>query len=249
MVLALLLLAGSSFGQKRSAGLGVGSVTITPKKTIYRRKGSDIPKYKKTFTVRYPIIGGAIKPAVKTRLENTISYWRVFDRTLKDCLTEDVGLDSLDYTVNYNQNGVLDITLTDDHSGAYPDTQNVNLVIDLQTGKQVKFADVFKPDAKFAEMVNKKLEAEKKQIIKDIDSDKTEDKEAKDSLKEQVNALSFTVENFDEFRVSNKGVTILYDAGFPHVIQALQPAGEYFFTFAALKPYIKTGGMLGRFAR
>ena len=88
LTLSLLVLTINAFGQS--------SLVITPKKTVYTRKGKDIPKEKQTFTVRYLMFNGAIPAAAKTKLEKTLSYWRVFDRTLKDCLTEDFGLDSLD---------------------------------------------------------------------------------------------------------------------------------------------------------
>ena len=55
----------------------------------------------------------------------------------------------------------------------------------------------------------------------------------------------FAVKNLDEFAVSDKGVTFLYDARFPHVIRALQPTGEYFFSYAELQPRIKRNGPLG----
>ena len=225
-------------------------ITITPQKITYKRQGRGIEHFKRTFSVRYPIIRGTLKPAVKTRLEKTISYWRVFEITLAETFSE-TGLDTLDYTVNYNQNDILDITLTEEFSAAYPSTQNYNLVVDLKTGRQIKFADVFKTatKSKLAQMVDKKLEAEKQEILTQIESDKDETKESKDWLKEQIAALSFTAESFNEFRVGSKGVTILYDAGFPHVIQALQPNGEYFFTYSQLKPFLKPGGLLGKFVR
>ncbi|MCY7375814.1 MAG: hypothetical protein LH472_07560, partial [Pyrinomonadaceae bacterium] len=71
--------------------------------------------------------------------------------------------------------------------------------------------------------------------------------EADDSLKEQLGALSFTADAFDEYSVREKGVTIIYDAGFPHVIQAAQPNGHYLFTWAELKPFIRRDGLLGQF--
>ena len=64
-------------------------------------------------------------------------------------------------------------------------------------------------------------------------------------VKDQLNELKFEVKNLDEFSVSDKGVTFLYDAGFPHASRALQPAGEYFFSYAELLPYIKRNGPLG----
>lgn len=230
--------------------VGQTKVTITPKKVTYTRKGRNVEKYKKTFTVRYPIVSGALKPAIKTKLENTISFWRVYETTLKESM-EDTGVGDLDYVVNYNGSGILDITLTMEYSAAYPSTSNKNLVVDLKTGEQVKFADVLTADAAFAAMIDKKLQAEKAEILKSIQDDKEESQESKDAAKEAVEPLKFTVENFEtcEIRVNDKGVAILYDAEFPHVIQALQPAGNYFFTYAQLKPFIKKENLLGKFVR
>jgi hypothetical protein len=73
--------------------------------------------------------------------------------------------------------------------------------------------------------------------------------QAESSAKQSVNDLKFTNESFNEFSVDDKGVTILYDAGFPHAIKALQPDGRYFFTWAEIKPFIKPNGLLSRLAR
>lgn len=234
-----------------AASIGFGQVVITPKKTVYSRKNKGLPKYKRTFVVTYPLVSGAIPLATRKKLENTISYWRVFETTLQENLNESDWLSDLSYKVNYNKNGVLDIALTQEGSGAYPDQSTFNFVIDLKTGEQVKFNDVFKSDAldKFAEMVDSQLQIETKKIIRSIEKGEFGDngKEADDSLKEQLGALSFTAETFNEFSVSDKGATIFYDAGFPHVIQAAQPDGRYFFTWAELKPFIKRGGLLAKF--
>jgi len=231
------------------------SVIISPKKTVYTRKGKDVPKEKKTFSVTYPIVSGKIAPAVKKKLENTISYWRVFETTLAENTGENDWLSDLYYNVNYNRNGILDISLTQEGVGAYPDSQTVNLIVDMKTGKQIKFNDVFKTDqrAKMAQMVDKKLSDEKNKIIRSIDKgafgDGASDKEANAALREQINNLQFTADSFDEFSISDKGVTIFYDAGFPHVIQAAQPDGRYFFTWTQLKPFIKPDGLLAGFIR
>ena len=113
----------------------------------------------------------------------------------------------------------------------------------------VKAADAFNPSSlpKLVAMANQKLRAEIKELSQVVDDDKEQDAEQKGFLKEQLNQLSFTRQNLDEFAVSDKGVTFLYDAGFPHVIQALQPAGEYFFSYAELRPHIKGNGPLGIF--
>jgi hypothetical protein len=227
-------------------------VTITPKKTVYTRKGKVSFKEKRTFIVTYPIVSGSIPVTTKKKLENTISYWRVFETTLRENLSEYDWLSELSYEVNYNKNGILDIALMQEGVGAYPSGRTVHLVIDLKTGEQIKFKDAFKTDSlgKLAAMVNARLEVEKKDVIRRIDKGEYgEPGDDMSPLKEQVSGLSFTIETFDEFSINDKGVTIIYDAGFPHVIKAAQPDGHYFFTWAELKPFIKPAGLLGRFIR
>ncbi len=230
------------------------TVTITPKKTVYTRKGKVTIKEKRTFVVTYPQTSGAIPVNAKKNLDNSISYWKVFGTTLRENQTESDWLSEMSYKVNYNKNGILDIALTQEGSGAYPDSSTIEKVIDLKTGNQVKFADVFKANAlaDFAKLVNGKLSVEKKDIIQRIDKGEfgdENDKEANDALKQQLNELNFTAETFDEFSISDQGVTIIYDAGFPHVIQAAQPDGRYFFKWAEVKPFIKLDGLLGKFVR
>lgn len=228
-------------------------VKVMPKKTVYTRKGKEFADYKKTFVITYPIVSGAISPDVKKRLGNTLSYWRVFKTTLRES-QDDGWLSEMSYVVNYNKNGILDIALSQEGSGAYPDGQTVNLVIDLKTGAQVNFRDAFKIGSldEFAKMVDKKLSVEKAELIARVNKGEFTDgdgKEGDDSLREQLSGLSFTAKTFKEYSVSDKGVTIIYDAEFPHVIQALQPDGRYFFTWAQAKPFIRPGGLLAKFIR
>ena len=232
------------------------TVTITPKKTVYTRKGKQVPKEKRTFVVTYPVVSGAMPLTTKKKLENTISYWRVFETTLKENQGDYHWLTEMSYKVDYNKKGILGIALTQEGIGAYPDGRTVHLVIDSNTGEQVKFSDVFRSDAleEFAKLVDAKLSAEKNAMIARIDKGEfdeggTVDKEANDSVKEQLTNLSFTAETFNEFSVNDQGVTIIYDAGFPHVIQAAQPDGRYFFAWAEVKPFTRTDGLLGRFVR
>jgi len=56
----------------------------------------------------------------------------------------------------------------------------------------------------------------------------------------------FGVENLDTFRLDDKGVTFVYDFEFPHVSEALEPAGEYFLSYEELRPYINPEGPLAR---
>lgn len=226
-------------------------VVVRPKKVVYTRKGKDVPQIKKHFDVTYPTFSGSISPAAKRKLENTVSYWRVFDVTLRQ-ITDELWAYALYYKVNYNKSGVLDIALTEAGVGAYPDEATVVLVIDLKTGRRAEFADVFDAaqSKKMAALADKKLAIEKARIIREIDAGnfgETEEDRASD--KRQISDLKFTTKDLKEFSVGDKGVTFIYDAGFPHVIQALEPEGKYFFSWAQLKPFIRRDGLLARFVR
>lgn len=244
VLLAIFAFASVCFSQ---------TIVIKPKKTVYTRKGKVSFKEKRTFTVVYPVVSGTIPAAIKKKLESTISYWRVFETTLTENLSESDWLDDAFYKVNYNKNGILDISLMQEGTAAYPDSQTYNLVINLKTGEQVKFADVFKADslAEFAKIVDKKLKVETAAMNKRIDSGEfgKEDKEGNEYVKKELGALEFTAESFNEYSINDKGVTILYDAGFPHVTQALQPDGRYLFTWAEVKSFINRDGLLEKFVR
>lgn len=198
--------------------------------------------------VRYPIVRGLSDAAVLRKIQTTLSIKNVFDSTLAE-YRQDSWLTDFDYKVNYNTNYLLDITFTQSGMGAYPDTQTKHFLISLRTGTVVRAADAFNSDAlaNLATMANQKLKVETRKIVRDLESDKETSADEKSALKDQLEQLKFERENLDEFSVSDKGVTFLYDAGFPHVIKALEPDGRYFFSYAALRTYIKRSGPLGVF--
>lgn len=98
----------------------------------------------------------------------------------------------------------------------------------------------------FASVVKKAQLAEIEEGIKTISEDPEHDGSDPAALFENAD---FTADDLDNFSVGEKGVTFIYDYGFPHVIQACQPSGNYFFTWNELKPYIKPGGLPTRLAR
>lgn len=243
-LIAVLVFSWSAYAQ---------TVTVTPKKTVYKRP-KPLVDFKKTFTVTHPKISG-LKPAMNKKVETAVSYEKNFDFSIKEEISEIQWLEEADYKVEYNKNGILNIVLSISGTGAYPSTSNKSIVVNLKTGEQVKFADVFKSEslAQFASMVDKKLAADKREILQGIEKgefgDGEDNKEAGGFLKEQLNGLEFTAETFDEFKISDEGVTILYDAGFPHAIKAAQPDGVYFFSWTEIKPFIKPDGLLAQFVR
>ena len=57
----------------------------------------------------------------------------------------------------------------------------------------------------------------------------------------------FEISKLDQFSISDKGVTFLYDYGFGHAYKALEPEGRYFFTWAEMRPYVKKRGRFSVF--
>jgi len=221
------------------------SVVIT-KKTVTYRRPKPIVAFKKAFTVAYPKVKAAT-PAISKKIESAISYESNLDLNIKDELGETQWLESADYEIRYNKNGILSIALSVEGTAAYPDGSTKYVVVNTTTGTKAKPGDVFTNLSGLLAKVNK---AKDKEIVNAI-IDTKKDPENKDAdienmfkESEEYNKLSL-----DQFSVSDKGVTFHHDYGFAHVAQALQPAGEFFFTWAELIPYIKAGGLLSRIGR
>lgn len=209
---------------------------------IRDKKGEDYPNYKEAI-VKYPQVTGLTDQAVLRNVQSAVSLKSVFGQSLAELRAEFLSswwLSEIDYTVNYNRNGLLDLTFTISGVGAYPSTYDKHRVVNLKTGKVVKAADVFKRESlgTIAVMVNKAMQAEMKQAIANGDKDGAD-------LRDQLKNQRFQIKNLDSFTVTGKGITFFYDFGFPHVILALEPSGKYFFSYDQLKAYIKSEGALG----
>jgi hypothetical protein len=198
--------------------------------------------HKRRAIVTYPVISG-LSPVVLRRVRSVLDFKNIFDYSLKE-YREDAWLTEFSYVVNYNDNSLLDITFSQRGSGAYPDDQTKHFLINLRNGSVVKASDVFQPD-KMNELVawiDRELQREIKQIDKENRSD--EDAEA---VRQAYEQLRFELKDLDDFSVGPKGITFLYDAGFPHVIKALEPKGRYLLSYSALRSIIKRDGPLGQF--
>ncbi len=219
------------------------SVVVTPKKTTYKRPNTEM-EFKKTFAVIRPNIKG-VNSVIAKKVETAISYEKNFEFNVQEEINEIQWLEEANYEIDYNKNGILGVTLTVIGSGAYPSEYSKPVIVNLKTGEKILAKNAF---VKLSELAAKGKVAQKAEIKRAIVEIKKEnsDEENPASLFENSD---FTVKNLDEFTVSDKGITFWYDYGFPHVIQALEPAGRYFFSWVQLKPFIKRAGLLARFVR
>ncbi|HTH51071.1 MAG TPA: hypothetical protein VL501_04010 [Pyrinomonadaceae bacterium] len=219
------------------------TVKITPKKVTYKRPKPQYD-YKKTFTITYPKVR-ASSPALSTKIERAISYETVLKLNLNDELRRYQWLEDASYDVIYNKNGILCVSLFMEGSAAYPDSTSKIVVVDTTTGLRARAADVFTNIPALTAMVKKAQKEEAAKALVELKKDpENEGIEEAFKTSEEYNPL-----RIDEYSVSDEGVTFLYNYGFAHVIQALEPDGGYFYTWAQLRPYIKKGGLLTRIAR
>lgn len=243
VVSLLFLLSFSSSGHSST----IQDRIILQKKTVViLRSGKfarDFPERKRAI-VNYPIVtGGVTAPSVLKSIRSLLTLKNIFDTSLEE-YRQDTWLSELDYKVNYNENFILDITFTQDGVGAYPDTQKKHLAINLRDGQLIKAKSVFKPESldRLAKIVDDKLQAEIAVTLREVSQDQSIDADEKKSVPELFEGLKIEVKDLDDFSIDDKGITFLYDAGFPHVVQAYQPVGRYHFTYAELSEFLQRAG-------
>lgn len=204
---------------------------------------------RRTAVVTYPVISG-LAPDVLRKVRKLLTFKNIFDYSLREYQT-DSWLSEFSYVVNHNADSLLDLTFTQSGMAAYPDEQSKHFLIDLKTGNVIGAADAFESEklAVLAALVDRKLQQEIEQLRKENTAAGDRDADEKASVNDAYDILRFELKDLDNFSVSKRGVFFLYDAGFPHVIKALEPEGRYYFSYAELKPYIKSSGPLGRFVR
>jgi hypothetical protein len=231
---ALVLLSVAAFAD----------VKITPKKTTYKRPKPQMD-FKKKFTVTRPLVKAAT-PALSRKIEAALSYEKNFQFTIREEMTEMQWLEDASYNVLYNMGDILSVSLFIEGSGAYPSSSTKWVVVDSRTGVKQTPAMVFTNLAGLAAMIAKDQKAEIAEGIKEIKKDPDFEDPDPSTL---FTDAKFTTADLKDFSVDAKGVTFHYNYSLPHVIQALQPAGEFSYTWEQIKPYIKRGGLLSRAAR
>ena len=217
------------------------TVVITPRKTVYRRPKPPYD-FKTTFTVRRPI-ARASTVTLSKKITAAISPEKVLELNIREEMNEYQWLEEADYKVLYKQNGVLSVELWMSGTAAYPDSVTKRVVVNVATGSAVRPSNVFKDLPALAKLVKKAQAAEIVAATAEMRSDP-------DARPEELfSEANFTLEDFKEFSVDGKGVTFYYDYGFPHVLEALHPDGEFRFSWGQLRPFVRTDGLLARFVR
>ena len=220
-------------------------VIIRPRRIVIVRSPQLVKQFphRKRAVVTYPLISGLSDPVVLRRVRALFDFKNIFDYSLQE-YREDAWLSEFGYVVNYNANYLLDITFTQSGVAAYPDEQSKHFLINLRDGSIVKAADVFLPDK-----MNQLVAYANRQLQREIDYLRKQNSDPGDAeaVNDAYEQLKFELKDLDDFSVDAKGVTFHYDAGFPHVIKALEPRGRYFLPHESLRLLIRRDGPLWQF--
>jgi hypothetical protein len=148
----------------------------------------------------------------------------------------DCWLGWLDYTIHYNEDGILDVTFRVSGMGAYPDWHARRVAIDLARGEKLgASAFVAEKHEALAALVHNKLE----RALRGVDP--------KFLWNDEIRA--FKKENLGDFMVTREGVVFLYDFHVAHVVRAHTPLSEYLLSWSVVRPFIDPKGPLGRVRR
>lgn len=242
LIFIFLFAASHAFSQ-------VQSVKITPRRVVHRRTNTEAD-YKKKYTVVYPQISGT-SLNLKRKIERNLRYEKTFNYFFTDGLDEQYQLlDKAFYRVLYNKNGILNLRFAIDVSSAYESHYEKVVAVDLRTGEIIKPEDVF-IGAKLEQLAAKLEKALRAEIARAVREVKKESGDGGDSeqILAQFEGKTFTTWHLSEFEVSDKGITFIYKYEFAHIVRNYEPAGRFFLSYAQLKPFVRTGGALGRLVR
>jgi hypothetical protein len=227
----------------------VSGITVTASKKAFARIKNDVPDARNSFVVSYPRIDGINSQEVLNRINSVLSFERVFDVSVKEEIEDSYGLSDLDFSVDFLKTPFLVVTLTMEGVGAYPWSHAETLVIDVMTGQQLSAADLFEETllAQLAARINALFLLDKKRAELTLAHESGDEDLDTKGRHLDFAPESFTVRDLDHFSLDDDGVTFKFSFQYPHVIKALEPDGEYTFSYSSLKRFIKKGGVLDRF--
>lgn len=219
------------------------SVTITGVKKVYVRP-KPIVDFKRTFTVSRPVAKAAT-PAISKKITAAIDPVSVLGIDIQDELNDLQWLSEAGFKEVFNSQGILTVMLWMDGSGAYPSGVTQYVVVDTSSGLRLKPADLFADLPGLVAEVKKKQDAEVAEAIKEIKADP--EWPADDDPKRLFEDVGLEPKDIENFAVDGSGIVFYYSYGFPHVIKALEPNGEFRLTWNEMRPFLKPQGLLARF--
>ena len=219
-----------------------GTVMLTPQKMALVRPRPSMP-HKKRYQVTYPRISG-VSPEIAARIGAELDFGRVLDIDIASQKTDDEWLDEAGYRVLMNGNGLLQVELSASGSAAYPQEFSKTVLIETATGMRLRAGSVFLNHESLIARLNGLLKKEISATIEEL----RKSADGAGEFESLVEGAECSMSTLDDFSIDVTGITFHFSYGFPHAVQALEPAGLFKLTWMEMKPYIKPSGALFDFA-
>lgn len=163
------------------------------------------------------------------------------------------GLTAFETDTTYYGHCIIGISYRLDWMGAYPSSHIGYINYNLKTGDTLYATDFIANDKinDLIAMCNTKLQQQiadsRKALVADFNSGHNE---LENYLEDVDNYLEqhppgFTLDNIGNYKISNDGVIWVYEFGFPHYMQALEPDHDIKITKDELRPLLNPNGPLG----
>lgn len=217
--------------------------TVTVTKVVKTAKSKVGPA-----SYRFPLVVGTTPDWIATRINADAKNRSLGSDSLSAVIADfeksGSGITDVSYKVNHNANGLLDLTMTSETMGAYPDAFSEYLVYDLRSGARVRPGDVFSTFRPIRSLIQKQVEDA-------IAAAKADDPSAAEDLNLMLGDTPGSVDDdtLGRFTIAKTGLTFHYSFGFPHVAKALEPNGDVLLTWAELKPSLRLDGLFATFAK
>ncbi|MBC6699559.1 hypothetical protein [Hymenobacter sp. BT190] len=166
---------------------------------------------------------------------------------------EQSGFVGTSYEVLYNDNYLLSVALTAEYLTAYPSSVTRHATFDLHTGRllQVRdlLADTLALRQRWQQSINRRIGAHLAALptnYPELDAEMLADVRQRLHWNDSTRTATLEANDprFYDFALTPFGLTLYYDFGFPHVVQALQPEADYLFPYAELSAWLKPKGPL-----
>jgi len=173
-------------------------------------------------SISWPVVNGSFSGV--SRINEILNYKYVTGETLEETGENyreyGRGIIGSYFVVNHTDTEFLDLTITVETLGAYPDAMVFNYCFNLDTGEEVVPEDMFMENKiqDLVQMCNTELQ---NRISSEIQTEYT-----------------FEEENLNQLGIRRGGIVFHYDFGFPHSTVALEPDGELFFYWSDLNGFL-----------
>lgn len=173
-------------------------------------------------SISWPVVNGTFSGV--SGINEILNYQNVTGETLQETRENyreyGAGIVGAYFVVNWTDTEYLDLTITVETLGAYPDAMVFNYCFNLDTGEEVIPEDMFMEDRipDLVQMCNAELQ---NRIGSEIQEE-----------------FTFAEENLRQLGIRRGGIVFHYDFGFPHSTVALEPDGELFFYWNDLNDFL-----------